>query len=127
MQRSESVGFLLRYLMYHLKSIEERLKWSKHLFKQQDKMIVGNAINKATNSVQDMVGIIRRESPQVVDLLMKDLNKSDLVHYMALTEQLYDLPSEDLEEITDLIDEYLKKKYPPQLGDYDEIKKSEGI
>lgn len=113
MQREESIGFLIRYILYHFKSIEERLKWSKaiHKFRQEDKQTLNRAIVKVTGGISDLIGIINRTNPNLVSTIKKDVEKVDLVYYMTLTEQLFDLKTEDLEEITDLIDNHLKKKY----------------
>ena len=41
----------------------------------------------------------------------KELDDEHLVYIMLLTEQLFDLGSEDIEEIIELIDNHLNKKY----------------
>lgn len=113
MERNESIGFLIRYILYHFKSIEERLKWSKaiHKFKQNDKHSINRGIVKVASGINELLNIIQRENPDLVSTIKQDVEKTDLVYYMTLTEQLFDLKSEDLDEITDLIDNYLKNKY----------------
>jgi hypothetical protein len=44
-----------------------------------------------------------------------ELDKVDLVYVMVLTEQLFKLPKEDMEEVTELIDQYLIKKYGAEV------------
>lgn len=113
MERNESVGFLLRYILYHFKSIEERLNWSKaiHKFKQNDKHTINKAIQKVAAGINDLISIVHRESPALVTAIKADVQKTELVYYMTLTEQLFDLREEDLDQITDMIDTYLKNKY----------------
>jgi hypothetical protein len=41
----------------------------------------------------------------------QNLDKTDLVYVMVLTEQLFNLPQEDLEHITEMIDQHLNLKY----------------
>jgi hypothetical protein len=41
----------------------------------------------------------------------KELDSEHLVYIMLLTEQLFDLGSDDLEEVIELIDNHINKKY----------------
>ena len=47
----------------------------------------------------------------------KNLDKVDLVYVMVLTEQLFRMKAEDMEEGTELIDDYLKRKYGDTADD----------
>ena len=107
----DSIGSLTRYILYHFKSIEQRLKWSKSLndFKQQDKHVLNKAILKVSGGLNEFLSIVR--NPDLVTRIKADLEKPDLADYMVLTEQLFDLGTEDLAEVTELIDNYLKQKH----------------
>ncbi|HEY4062316.1 MAG TPA: hypothetical protein VGM30_10470 [Puia sp.] len=109
--RQESIGLLIRYVLYHFKSIEERLSWSKATngFIQQDKHTLNKAIQKVVSAIEDVLTIVR--NPELIRAMRAEINKQDLAYYMVLTEQLFDLKEEDLVSITDLIDQYLKQKY----------------
>lgn len=107
--RRETVGELFKNLLQHMKCIEVRLDYAKALTSQKQKYAIGVAMNKVTaaiNTICDLLG----DSNMVLQI-KKDLDKSDLVYVMLFTEQLSDVPAEDLEEISEIIDNYLNKKY----------------
>lgn len=104
-------GELLRNVLIHFKSIEERVKWSKSINKctSKDKNLMNNALNKLRAGINDLYFII--DNKELVTKLKKEIEGPDLAYYMTLSEQLFNLPEEDLLDVTDLIDSYLKKKY----------------
>lgn len=96
-------------LMQHLKCIEVRLDYAKAATSQKQKYAINNALQKtrsAINHICDLLG----DSTQVLQV-KSELEKADLVYIMVMTEQLFKLPAEDMEEVTELIDQYLIKKY----------------
>ena len=96
-------------LMQHMKCIEVRLDYAKASTSHKQKYAINNAVQKtraAINHICDLLG----DSDQVLKI-KKDLDKVDLVYVMVLTEQLFNLPGEDMENITEMIDEYLTNKY----------------
>lgn len=107
----DSLGSLTRYILYHFKSIEVRLKWSKSVndFRQNDKHVLNKAILKVTAGINDFLTVVK--NPTIEKAIRAELEKPDLADYMVLTEQLFDLSSDDLSEITELIDNYLKQKH----------------
>lgn len=111
----DSVGELLKYVLIHHKSIEERLLWSKALntLRQQDKLRLNNATTKIKSAISDLYQIVG--NPTIVDLMKKEIDKPDIAYYMTLTEQLFGLKEEDLIEITDLIDNHLNQKYGTEV------------
>lgn len=112
--RKNSIGFLIRYLLYHERSIEERLAWSSAIngFIQQDKYRINRSIQKVKSAIEDVLAVVR--DPVLVRAIRTEINKPDLANYMELTEQLFDLNDEDLAAITDLITYYLNTKYGQQ-------------
>lgn len=92
-----------------MKSIQVRMLWSTHDFKGDSKQCINKAINKVKLAIDDVCNLT--DNQEVIRTIKQELEKADLVYYMTLTEQLFDLPAEDLQEVTDLIDDYLKKKY----------------
>jgi hypothetical protein len=114
--RQDNIGFLLRYILYHFRSIEERLNWSKAIngFVQRDKYQLNRSIQKVASAINDLLTVIK--DPGLVRAIKAEINKPDLTYYMTLTEQLFDLKEEDLIAITDLIDNYLKEKYGQELS-----------
>lgn len=105
----ERLGHLIRHLLYHIKSVEIRMLCSTTDFKGDSKHKLNQAINKTRLAIDSVCDMFNNQ--EVIVTLKKHLDEVDLVYYMTLTEQLFDLKREDLEEITDMIDEYLIKKY----------------
>lgn len=107
--RRDTVGELFKNLLQHMKCIEVRLDYAKAATSQKQKYAIGVAVGKvkaAINTICDLLG----DSNMVIQV-KKELDKSDLVYVMLLTEQLSNVPAEDLEEVSEMIDNYLSKKY----------------
>lgn len=128
MAKEDSIGQLTRFLLYHFKSIEVRLQYSKVIneFRFDDKKKLNLAITKVAGGINEFLSIVKNE--KLVTAIKKELDGADLVYVLTLTEQLFDLKSEDLEEITDMIDNYLKLKYPDTCQEpvLDSTKESSG-
>jgi hypothetical protein len=107
--KKETIGELFMNVMQHMKCIEVRLDCAKALTSQKQKYAISQAVSKVQsgiNTICDLLG----DSGMVLKV-KQDLDRADLVYVMLLTEQLVPLPAEDLEEITEIIDNYLIKKY----------------
>ena len=107
--KKDTIGELFTNLMQHLKCIEIRLEYAKVSTSQKQKYAINHAVNKAKaaiNHICDLLG----DSDQVFKV-KSDLDKVDLVYMMVLTEQLFSLPKEVMEEVTEVIDKYLIDKY----------------
>lgn len=105
----DTVGELIKNLMQHLKCIEVRLEYAKAATSQKQKYAINHAVMKtkaAINHICDLLG----DSNQVLKV-KSELDKVDLVYVMVLTEQLFSLPQEAMEEVTEVIDKYLIEKY----------------
>ena len=107
----DTTGNLIRTILYHIKSIEHRITYYKAInnFKQNDKHKINNAINKVKLAINEIISIVNDK--EIIDLIKKNLESTDIIYSSLLLEQMYSLSSDDLGEITDLIDEYLHKKY----------------
>lgn len=107
--RRDTVRELFKNLLQHMKCIEVRLDYAKAATSQKQKYAISAAVGKvkaAINTICDLLG----DSNMVLQV-KKELDKTDLVYVMLLTEQLSDVPAEDLEEISEMIDNYLTQKY----------------
>lgn len=105
----ETIGELFKNLLQHMKCMEVRLDYAKAITSQKQKYVINNALNKvrsAINHVCDLLG----DSGQVLQI-KQDLDKVDLVYVMLLTEQLTALPSDALDEVTDMIEHHINTKY----------------
>jgi hypothetical protein len=105
----ERLGHLIRHLLYHIKSVELRMLCASTDFKGDSKHRLNQAINKTRNAIDSVCDMFNNQEVKLK--LKKHLDEVDLVYYMTLTEQLFDLKTEDLDAITDMIDDYLKNKY----------------
>lgn len=107
----DTIGSLIRNLTVYTTSAKRTLEWSKSLkqLHSHDKHVLNRAILKVTSAVNDLYSIIR--DSKIEKALQEELVDEKLVNYMALSEQLFGLPDDMLSDITDLIDDYLKKKY----------------
>lgn len=111
--RKDTVGELFMNLMQHMKCIEVRLDYAKAATSQKQKYAINNALVKvrsAINHICDLLG----DSDMVLKV-KQDLDKVDLVYIMVLTEQLFNIPQEDLEQITEMIDQHLTLKYGTEV------------
>lgn len=107
--KKHTIGDLFMNVLQHMKCIEIRLDFAKAATNQKQKYALGLAVNKmnsAINTLCDLLG-----DSEMVLKIKKELDKSDLVYVMLLTEQLSGVPTDDLENISELIDNYLINKY----------------
>lgn len=113
-EKIKSVGYTTRWILYHFKAIQERFINSKAGFKENDKYIIQKQIDKVEVAIENFISIVKERA--IADGIKRSLERKDLVCLMTLIEQLMDLPDEDLEDITDLIDDFLKKKHEHSTG-----------
>ena len=107
--KKDTVGELFMNVMQHMKCIEIRMAYAKAATSQKQKSALSNAMTKvrlAINHICDLLG-----NSNMTMAVKNDLEKVDLVYIMVLTEQLFKLNNDDLEKITDMIDNYLNEKY----------------
>jgi predicted nucleotide-binding protein len=107
--QKDTVGELFMNIMQHIKCIEVRLSYARAATSQKQKYALNNAVtkvNSAINHICDLLG-----NSDMTMAVKKDLEKVDLVYVMVLTEQLFKMNNDDLEKVTDMIDQYLNEKY----------------
>jgi hypothetical protein len=107
--RKDTVGELFMNLMQHMKCIEVRLDYAKATTSQKQKYAINNALLKVRSAINHICDLLGDSS--MVLKVKQNLDKTDLVYVMVLTEQLFNLPQEDLEHITEMIDQHLNLKY----------------
>ena len=101
-------GELFMNVLQHMKCIEVRMDYAKASTSQKQKYALNNAVTKtkaAINHICDLLG----DSDQVMKI-KSDLDDVNLVYIMVLTEQLFKLSQEEMEDVTAMIDEYIMKK-----------------
>ena len=107
--RKDTVGELFMNIMQHMKCIEVRLDYAKAATSQKQKYAIGVAVNKMRSAINTMCDLLGDSS--MVLKIKQDLDKKELVYLMVLTEQLFNVPAEDLEKVTNMIDNYLMSKH----------------
>lgn len=107
--RKDTIGELFMNLLQHMKCIEVRLEYAKAATSQKQKYAIDNAVKKVKVAINHMCDLLG-DSSQVLQI-KSDLDRVDLVYVMVLTEQLFKMPAEDMEAVTEMIDEYLNNKY----------------
>jgi flagellin-specific chaperone FliS len=111
----DTIGELFMNIMQHMKCIEVRLDYAKAATTQKQKYAINGAVNKVKTAINHLCDLL--PNSQAVMEVKKNLDKVDLVYVMVLTEQLFRMKAEDMEEVTELIDDYLKKKYGDPADD----------
>ena len=106
---NDTVGELFMSVLQHMKCIETRLDFAKATTTQKQRYALNNAVQKvkvAINHICDLLG----DSNMVLQV-KKELDKSDLVYVMLLTEKFSSMTAEDLEEVDTLIEDFINNKY----------------
>jgi hypothetical protein len=105
----ESIGDLFMCVLEHMKCIEIRIDYARCASTQKQKYALGNAVRKvqsAINHICDLLG----DSGMALKV-KKQLDKTDIMYVMLLTEKYSRLPVEDLEQLDTIMEDYLKNKY----------------
>ena len=103
-----SIKALFTSVLQHSKCIEVRIEYAKRLTNKAQKNALGRALLKIKSAINDICDLLPNSSS--VLSVKKELNKEHIVYTMLITEQLIDLQPEYLEEIVELIENYLKDK-----------------
>jgi hypothetical protein len=107
----DTIGELFMNLLQHMKCMEVRLDYARAATTQKQKYAINNALLKVKVAIDHICGLLG-DSQMILDV-KKALDKTDLVYLMVITEQLYALPEEDLQEVTDMIETHINNKYGP--------------
>lgn len=105
----EGIGSVFKAVLQHLKCIEVRLEFTKAVSTQKQKYVLGNAVQKVKIAINHLCDLLPSSAGAME--VKKELDKENLVYIMLLTEQLFDLGSDDLEEIVELIENHINNKY----------------
>jgi hypothetical protein len=103
-----TAGELFMCVLQHMKCIEVRLEFSKALLSQKQKYALGQAQKKVEVAINHLCGLLP-DSDSVIKI-KKDLDKSELVYVMLLTEKFCQLTAEELEEVDGLLETYINNK-----------------
>lgn len=104
----DTIRGLFSSVLQHAKCIEVRTEYAKRLTSKTQKHVLGKALVKIKSAIDDICSLL--PDSQAILSVKKELNKEHIVYTMLITEQLIDLQPEYLEEIVELIENYLKNK-----------------
>jgi hypothetical protein len=105
----KSIGNLIGCLLQHSKCMEVRLEYAKAATSQHQKFVLSNAIKKIQVAMNTVFTLFPDEKS--IKESKEVLERPDLLDILLITEELFKVPSEDLENIIELIDSYLENKY----------------
>lgn len=96
-------------VLQHMKCIEVRMDVAKHLTSHKQKYALELARKKVEGGINAVCDLLK-DSSMVVEI-KKELDKINIMYVMLMTEKYSQLPVKDLEEIDNIIEDYLIKKY----------------
>lgn len=106
---NDTVGELFMNVLQHMKCIEIRLDFAKAMTSQKQKYALSNATQKVRIAIDHICGLLGNSDMTLQ--VKRELEKSDLVYVMLLTEKFSRMTTEDLEEVDTLIEDFINNKY----------------
>lgn len=103
-----TIGELFMCVMQHMKCIEIRLDFAKSLLSQKQKYTLAQSQKKVEVAINHLCDLL--PSSDVVLKIKKELDNTDLVYVMLLTEKFSQLTAEELEEVDELLEKYIDNK-----------------
>lgn len=103
-----TIGELFMCVLQHMKCIEIRLDYAKALTSQKQKYALGQAVNRMKGAINSLCDLL--PDSDVVLKVKKDLDSTDLVYVMLLTEKFSQLTADELEEVDQILEDYITKK-----------------
>lgn len=105
----KSIAELFETVLQHIKCIEARIECAKPLTSQNQKYVLHTALNKVNGALNAIFSLLPNSDS--VLRVKKHLEATDIVYVMLLTEQLMRIRPDDMEEVVELLDNYLFNKY----------------
>lgn len=105
----KSIAELFETVLQHIKCIEARIECAKPLTSQNQKYVLHTALNKVKAALNNIYSLLPNSDSVLA--VKKHLEDTDVVYVMLLTEQLMRIRPDDMEEVVELLDNYLFNKY----------------
>ena len=117
MSSDKPIAELFETVLQHIKCIEARIECAKPLTSQNQKYVLHNALTKTKGALNSIYSLL--PNSESILKVKQHLENTDIVYVMLLTEQLMRIRPDDMEEVVDLIDNYLFTKYgnPSEMQD----------
>jgi len=103
-----TIGELFMCVMQHMKCIEVRIECCKALLSQKQKYAMGQALRKVETAIDNICDLLPDSS--AVRMVKKELDNPNLVYVMLLTEKFSALTPDELEEIDQILEDFIIKK-----------------
>lgn len=107
-QRNKTVGSMLSFLLQHMKCMESRIEFTKVLTNKQEKYVLTTALSRINSGFNAIFSLIPKAT--VIEIKQK-LERPDLVYMMVIMEEMMQIPVGDIEEVVELINDFIHKKY----------------
>lgn len=104
-----SVTQLFTTVLQHAKCIEVRIDYAKAITSQKQKYALQGAMTKINAAINNICHLL--PDSDAVLRVKRELDKADLVYVMLITEQLMRLPSNDMEDLVELIQNFIDERY----------------
>lgn len=95
-------------VLQHMKCIEVRLDYAAATTSQKQKYALGQAQRKVQVAINHLCDLLP-DSDTIIKI-KKDLDKTELVYVMLLTEKFSQLNAEELEEVDELLENFILNK-----------------
>lgn len=105
----KSIAELFETVLQHIKCIEARVECAKPLTSQNQKYVLHTALTKVRAALNNIYSLLPNSDSILA--VKKHLEDTDIVYVMLLTEQLMRIRPDDMEEVVELLDNYLFNKY----------------
>ena len=105
----QSVGELFSSVLQHMKCIQTRIEYASALTSKQDRYVLTNASKRVESAINSICSLLPNKED--IQVIKKELESPDFVYVMLLIVSLYNLPNDDLDEVVDLIQNFIDKKY----------------
>jgi hypothetical protein len=106
---NDTIGELFMNVLQHMKCIEIRIDFAKNLTSQKQKYALDLSLKKIKSAIDNLCDLLGDSS--MVLKVKKELDKSDMVYVMLLTEKFSNLTPDELEEIDEILEDYINKKH----------------
>lgn len=103
------IAELFETVLQHIKCIEARIECTKPIVSHNQKYVLSTALTKIKAALNNIYSLL--PNSESVMRVKKHLEDTDIVYVMLLTEQLMRIRPDDMEEVIELLDNYLFNKY----------------
>jgi NAD kinase len=105
---NDTIGELFMNVLQHMKCVQIRIEFAKHFTSQKQKYALETSAKKVRTAIDNICDLLGDSS--MVLKVKKELNKTDMVYVMLLTEKFSRLTRDELEEVDQILEDFINKK-----------------